>query len=351
MKKNIAKVIFSLMALSTSSAIMADWPISLADEKTIHPNQFLSSYVNSEGETIYGRTYQSINVLDNDFGTSLRIVESNQWSKNGGKTIINQSGHSLGYIPALHFVGEDTFWYVMEDNEGRKNAAKVTVTVKSADSRYPDPSSDTVQVQKGKSIRIDVLKNDVFRGYLYDGLLSQFNEWSEKGGKITLEKPSIYAYPQLIYTPPNGFTGTDTFWYAIKSKPNSDYETEYVEHAAKVTIEVSDDNQAGPYPVAKEDFATVEEVVCERYCPGTVGAFYVTRNDTGNNLKLSTNAYSLNGGYTRVIRGSKLSSTYISYSASAKAIAAGEDKIWYTIEDEVGRKNWSVVNITLIAAE
>ena len=349
MIKNLAKIISFSMCVCIATSASADWPISLTDKKTIHPNQFLGSYNVSIGN--FSRTYQSINVLDNDFGTDLRIVESNLWSKNGGNTVINRSGRGLSYVPPFDFVGDDTFWYVMEDNQGRKNSAKVTVTVKSADSRFPDPSNDEVSVQKNTSIRLDVLKNDVFRGYTFDGTLTQFNEWSEKGGQIKKEKPSIYAYPQLIYTPPADFTGTDTFWYAIRSKPGSDFDDEYVEHAAKVTIEVTENNQAGPYPVAKEDFGTVNEVVCTRSCPGTTYNFFVTTNDTGKNLKVTTNPYSLNGGSARVIRRSTLSSPYILYWASPKAIAEGQDKIWYTIEDEVGRKNWSVVNVTLIAAE
>jgi hypothetical protein len=343
-----AKVILISLLLGSTTPSFADWPIALPDQKTIHPEQFIGSY--NEFTGTFSRIYSSINVLDNDFGADLRIVETNAWSKNGGQTLITSSGRGLAYLPKIGFVGDDTFWYVMEDSEGRRNAAKVTVTVKSADSRFPDPSDDIVALQKNNTIRINVLKNDVFKNIVFDdiGTLSQFNEWSESGGQVKLEKPSTYAYPQLIYTPPSDFTGTDTFWYAIKSKNSDDV---IVEHAAKVTIEVSNSNQAGAYPVTQEDFATVEEVICERACPGTVGQFSVLTNDIGNNLKITTDAYSLNGGFAHAFRRNWLTSPSISYTASAKAIEAGEDKVWYVIEDEVGRKNWGVVNITLIAAQ
>ena len=131
---------------------------------------------------------------------------------------------------------------------------------------------------------------------------------------------------------------------------NSDNEEDYVEHAAKVTIRVADSNQAGPYPSTKADFATVKELPCIRAgCPGATYEFFVTTNDVGKNLKVTTaSTYTLNGGRIFTSRETEESNARISYTASAKAISEGKDKFWYTIEDEVGRKNWGVVNMNVI---
>lgn len=319
---------------SASTYASADWPIATPDNKTIHPTQFSAD------------NYQTFKVLENDIGSNLRVVESNSWSKNGGRTFISFSGRAINYLPPTDFVGEDSYWYVMKDDQGRKNAAEVTVTVKSADSRFPDPLDDQVTVQKDKSLRIDVLNNDAYKGYVHVDKLSQFDEWSEKSGKIKLDKPSTYAYPQLVYTPPANFLGTDTFWYTVKSE---NAKGEQIEHRAKVTVEVTEANQAGAYPVANEDFVSIEEVTIPSLQTG--GRFFVTENDTGKNLKVESNPWSLNGSSVLVSQRNKIQDTFISYRASAKAIQLGEDKVWYTIEDEVGRKNWNVLNITLIAAE
>lgn len=333
MVKNRTITTFFLIALSTSTYASADWPIATPDNKTIHPIQFAAD------------NYQVFKVLENDIGSNLRVVESNSWSKNGGRTFISFSGRAINYLPPADFVGEDSYWYVMEDDQGRKNAAEVTVTVKAADSRFPDPLDDQATVQKDKSIRIDVLKNDAYKGYVHIDKLTQFDEWSEKGGQIKLDKPSANAYPQLVYTPPPSFLGTDAFWYTIKSE-NAE---EQIEHRAKVTIEVTEGNQAEAYPFANEDFVTLKEVTIPSLVTG--GQFFVTSNDTGKNLKVDSNPWSLNGSSVLVSRRNKAQDTFISYIASSEAIELGEDKVWYTIEDEVGRKNWSVVNITLIAAE
>ena len=343
MIRTFSQISSTVIALSLSTAAMADWPVALPDKKTIHPIQFVRVY--NDGLERIG--HREINVLSNDIGTDIRIIETNAWTAKGGKTEINNATRRIVYSPPANFAGEDTFWYVMQDSQGRKNAAKVTVTVKPAGSRFPDPANDKVSVQKNKSIRINVLKNDVYLNRIISAKISQFNQWSQKGGRIKLEDG------ELIYTPPSNFTGTDTFWYVLKSPTDFNFNGDNsVEHAAKVTIRVADSNQAGPYPSTKADFATVTELPCTiggRYCPGATYDFYVTTNDVGKNLIVTTDSsYSKNGGRISTSRETVLSSARISYTASDKAIREGKDTFWYTIEDEVGRKNWGVVNMNII---
>lgn len=338
MKNNLLKPLPLLMALFISTSVIADdWPAALADSRSIHPNQ------------ARGGITTDIDVLGNDIGTGLLITEVNAWSEKGGQVWSETT--NVTYLPPANFTGEDTFWYAMTDYKGRTNAAKVTVTVESADSRFPNPANDKFSVEKGKSIRIDILKNDNF--FTSVGTISQFNEWSREGGqiKVDLPDPSLAFYPienaQLVYTPPLGFTGTDTFWYAIKSKMgSSDLTNSYGEHAAKVTIEVTESNQAGPYPVTKEDFVHAAYVCVRGFCPRSKNQFFVTSNDTGKNLKIATDsAYSLKGGNVSVRGGNLSTIAHIYYQPSLLALEEESDKIWYTIEDEVGRKNFGVVNI------
>jgi len=332
-------IVFSFPALAA-----ADWPIALEDKVSIHPNE------------VRGGLTVGINVLGNDIGTSLLVSEVNAWSQKGGRVYnesIRPEGGSItvSYSPPANFTGEDTFWYVIKDYKGRTNAAKVTVTIAPTDARFPNPADDEVSVQKDTSIRIDVLKNDDYFSGI--GNISQFNDWSEKGGRINIEPEASTFFQsgnrQLIYTPPPGFTGTDTFWYVIKSKKGSgELTNEFEEHAAKVTINVHETNQAGPYPVANEDFVTAVYTCFPRYCPRNSNSYPVTTNDIGNNLKISTSSpYSLKGGTVSVGRGSRGLGVRIDYKPSLLALTEGKDTIWYTIEDEVGRKNWGVINLTV----
>jgi hypothetical protein len=66
----------------------------------------------------------------------------------------------------------------------------------------------------------------------------------------------------------------------------------------------------------------------------------VLANDTGSGLQLSApNAYSLNGGNVALV------SNQIRYTP--KAGFTGDDKLWYTFNDELGRTNWGEVTITV----
>lgn len=135
-------------------------------------------------------------VLNNDTGDDLNIITSNDWSKNGGRTMRDPSDRDNGYrrilySPPSNFVGVDEFWYVLVDSKGRRNAAKVKVTVSDPAGRL----EDTFTVQKDTSIRMDVLKND---GYLVDsgtqntGSVESFNETSKNGVAIAVYNYMIY---------------------------------------------------------------------------------------------------------------------------------------------------------------
>lgn len=68
-----------------------------------------------------------IPVLDNDLGQNLSLVEVNAYTQRGGRAKIE--GRRVRYAPPVDFSGEDAFWYVFTDDQGRTNSAKVTVMV------------------------------------------------------------------------------------------------------------------------------------------------------------------------------------------------------------------------------
>jgi len=57
----------------------------------------------------------------------LRIVEVNEYSREGGRIVIVNG--ELSYTPRSGYRGADSFWYVINDSLGRSNSAKVDVTV------------------------------------------------------------------------------------------------------------------------------------------------------------------------------------------------------------------------------
>lgn len=68
-----------------------------------------------------------INLLSNDRGHKLRLVNINSRSAKGAQVSIR---HGMAVYQLPHrYVGEDTFWYTMEDVAGRQHSAKVIVCI------------------------------------------------------------------------------------------------------------------------------------------------------------------------------------------------------------------------------
>ena len=69
----------------------------------------------------------SINVLSNDNGHKLRLVDINARSAEGARVSV-RNGMAV-YQVSQGFVGKDSFWYTLEDRSGRQHSAKVVVCI------------------------------------------------------------------------------------------------------------------------------------------------------------------------------------------------------------------------------
>lgn len=328
MKKTLIKYSGMVLMLSCSTVAMADYPVGNQDH-----------YIVKSGME------HRFEVLNNDTGEGLSLSSWNQWSVNGAQITTDELDRNLGkrrvkYTPPAGFEGIDEFWYVLTDVQGRTNAAKVTVTVLPAEATFPAPQNDEVTVQKDTAIRIDVLKNDgvlVNAGPRNDGFIGTFNDWSKEGGTIK-RADSDADTPQLEYTPRSGFVGTDEFWYTMKNSSTG------TEHAAKVTIEVTEAYSASAYPTTAID----NFVVGSTFRGYFLVRYFPLDNDIGENLRVvDRSGYSLKGGTYSVS-----SAGVLAYNPPADLQdnpVSQEDKIWYVIEDALGRKNWGQINLTIPA--
>ncbi len=213
------------------------------------PDNFAPVAVDDTETTTVG-TAVSISVLGNDSdpdGDVLTIISTDEQSVSGGTVVDNGSG-VLTYTPPAGFVGQDTFTYTVSDGHGGEATATVSVTVEAApvDPVNTDPVAvnDSESTTVDKEVPISVLTNDTD----VDGntlTVSGFDTTTVQGGKVTNN------YGQLIYTPPAGFVGTDTFTYTISDGKGGSA-------TATVTIIVS----ADPVPIddldAKDDSVTTD---------------------------------------------------------------------------------------------
>ncbi|PWQ95073.1 Ig-like domain-containing protein [Leucothrix pacifica] len=315
MIKILTKKFVAVSLLSLSGAAMADYPVGVQDHYKALANQSHSFFV-----------------LDNDIGENLRLVKTNSWTLKGGRAEIRSQfelrKRYIYYTAPAGFTGEDEFWYVFEDEQGRTNAAKATVTVRSEDAVPLLPGNDDTTVQKNKTIRINVMKNDNDQF----SRIVEFNDWSEKGGKVTMLEGFANRFsPYLTYTPPQDFVGTDTFWYVVGGSDPDGFK-----NAAKVTVTVTEADKSGDYPTGSPDNL--------QYVRGGnlfTTSYYPLDNDSGSELQFVGE-----GGY------SELGGTYILSKSGAMSYYppsgfSGQDRVWYVFEDALGRTNWSVVTFNV----
>lgn len=153
-----------------------------------------------------------------------------------GAVTLNADG-SFIYTPALAFFGQDSFTY-KANNSVDSNVATVTITV----NRPPVAVNDAASTQPNIAVTVNVLTND---SDPENQPLTITEVTQGTNGTVAI------AGSAVTYTPNTGFSGTDTFTYAI-----SDGQVPVPGTAtATVTVTVVG-NQP---PIANTDSATVAE--------------------------------------------------------------------------------------------
>ena len=169
--------------------------------------------------------------LWNDTGSKIRITGVNQTSTQGSKISITSPTKVL-YTPSIWSKAGDTFWYVITDEYGRRNSAKIVVAVSTSPTSsgaYPTAGSDNYTVNKNSTGTVfNVFSNDTGSGLSFNQLYA----YTQKGGRTFNNGGSVR------YDAPAGFVGTDEFWYSIKDSIGRT-------NSAKVTITVKDTSTGG----------------------------------------------------------------------------------------------------------
>ena len=356
MVKQAPKTLLCLASIILVTPAMADWPIAVSDKFVMHQSYSVSR----------------LDLLKNDIGSNLKIVSVNEWSENGARVSLSErpvtnrsySYGDISYNPASDFVGNDGFWYVIEDDQGRKNAARVAVEVKPASLPLPTPLQDSFDIPKDTPTRINPLANDLFTNMTpritetFRGKIVDYNFSSEKGGKV--EKVLVYPEDylqigglqngqflventfkyQLKYTPPAGFVGTDSFTYAVQdSLDGNDEVVNGTVSWTKVTLNVANSSSKGPWPVASPD-----EAVATISPYGYENTLDVLKNDIGEGLIIKLpSAYSEKGARLKILPNHPNRPTIL-YSGGP---VGQVDRVWYVVEDAYGRQHFSYIDVTV----
>jgi len=269
-------------------------------------------------------TAKTIYVLANDTGEDLTLTHVNDWTVEGGRAVLDADKQSLTYTPKAGFTGNDSFWYTFEDNQGRKNAAKVTVYVtpnsdtEERPDAWPTATPDSVEVSLPEPVSFSVLNND-------DGVgltITSVNEYSANGGKIKInDDQKTVTYESL--RPVAEWPYTDSFWYVFTDSWGRS-------NSAKVTVKLDYATAPEAWPQANLD--------TESTFVNTPVVINVLANDVGEGLSIkNVNESSIRWGRIE-INGDKLIYT-------PRYNYTGSDEFWYVFADAWGRTNSSKVTV------
>ncbi|MFD0916458.1 Ig-like domain-containing protein, partial [Pseudahrensia aquimaris] len=278
---------------------------------------------NDDADTTNINTPVTIDVLANDTddqGDAQMIQSFDPTSANGG-TVAQGANGQLVYIPPTGFTGTDTFEYVVVDDQGATDTATVTVTVVDPTPNDTTANDDADTTNINTPVTIDVLANDTDdQGDAQ--MIQSFDPTSANGGTVAQG-----ANGQLVYIPPTGFTGTDTFEYVVVDDQGAT-------DTATVTVTVVD-----PTPndtTANNDVATTDS--------GTPVSIDVLANDTDDQgdaqMIQSFDPTSANGG--TVTQGANGELVY-----TPAAGFTGTDTFTYVVVDDQGATDTATVTVTV----
>ena len=280
-----------------------------------------------------------IRVLDNDSdpdGDTINLKSFTQASNgivklNRNGTPDDLSDDRLVYHPDAGFTGVDTFTYAIDDGNGGMDMATVTVTVNPANNP-PIAVDDFATTSEGVKVGIRVLDNDSDP----DGDTINLKSFTQASNGVVRRNNNgtigDRSDDRLVYDPNDGFTGVDTFTYAIDDgNGGMDMVT--------VTVTV---NPANNPPVAVDDFATTSE--------GVKVGIRVLDNDSdpdGDTINLKSFTQASNGIVRRNNNGTigDRSDDRLVYHPDAGF--SGTDTFTYAIDDGNGGMDMATVTVTV----
>lgn len=145
-----------------------------------------------------------------DEGEVLSLVSVSAPSA-GGVAAVSEDGTKVLYSPAPDYIGIESFSYTVTDGNGGSSQANVTVTVENTpDAPTANDDAYTVIVDSAGD-GLDVLDNDTSAPDPAEVLTVTSVTATAEGGNVQI----VNSGSRLVYAPPAGFAGEDSFTYTI----------------------------------------------------------------------------------------------------------------------------------------
>ncbi|PKV65911.1 putative secreted protein (Por secretion system target) [Polaribacter sp. Hel1_33_96] len=274
------------------------------------------------------------------------------YSEEGGS--LELDGTTVKYTPRTGYFGEDTFDYLITDENGVSDRATVTITVTGSVANGLTAVADEVAAVEGVTRTINVLANDVFETGTLEAVVIS-NESNEV--TITVNSDNTLEYTYTV-APGATFTGTtDTFNYTIKEAGTTN------ESTATVTVTIQAADAVNGVPEAKGDtFSVVQGIIMSSLAVLADNGSGV--DNFGSDGENTTNPLRLFNGTTegksvkqieREAQGSSafnnlvVNSGKIEYTPVAAFI--GEDSFYYKIVDASGDESIAQVTINVTSSK
>lgn len=185
---------------------------------------------NADSATVTSGTASNIDVLNNDTagtGVSVTVGLGSVSPSHGTVTVTNSGPFTLSsckpscaapirYTPASSYTGPDSFTYTLTGSDGTTSTGTVSVNVQAAGSAVANPDSATTG--QSTPVYINELANDTdSAGNTPPATPVTVNlpsATSTQGGTLSVST-STATLNEIVYTPPAGFVGTDSFTYTF----------------------------------------------------------------------------------------------------------------------------------------
>lgn len=217
-------------AINTNTLAVLDISAPATVVLTINPTND-NPVANDDVTTTDDATAVNIDVLANDTDIDSSNLSVASVDTTGTSGSVTNNGSDVTYTPNLGFSGDDVFTYVASDGMDNSNSATVTVTVTASINQSPVAVNDTRNIALGSgSVLIDLIGND----YDPDGNIDAAttcvrlgnypNNCGNANPKNTRRGGTVVNNydGSVLYNPPVGFVGTDSFNYRVKDNAGAD---------------------------------------------------------------------------------------------------------------------------------
>lgn len=281
---------------------------------------------NDQYEIVEGSTLEidvDSGVLANDSDGDGDTLSGQLESGPSNGTLTFNSDGSFTYVPDTGFYGSDSFIYTANDATQTSNTATVTITVQ--ENQAPTGLADEYSVITGAELDVSA----------EDGVLA--NDTDDDGQTLTASILAAPVYGTLVfqsdgsfvYTPTSGYSGTDSFEYAVHDG---------IDASSSVTVVITVRENHAPVSGTEQYSVTEDEELMVNAASG------ILANDTdedGDALSISL--------LTGPFHGTLLLDEDGSFTYTPNAGYSGADLFTYEVSDGILSSGSTTVNLTVVA--